>query len=136
MTLAGPKRVESTADLRKFGLLVGSVFLLIALYIRWRHGDRMTQVVAFGVLGLLLVLFGGIAPRALKRPYAAWMALAHAMSKVTTPIFMGIIYFVVLTPIGVVLRAVGRDSIWSRPQGSQWVTRPTNLRQSVLERQF
>ena len=64
---------------------------------------------------------GIVVPTRLGPLQRAWMGLAHAISKVTTPIFLGVVYFLVLTPTGIVMRAVGRrrlrreledDSYW------------------------
>lgn len=50
-----------------------------------------------------------------------WVALAHAISKVTTPILMGIVYFLVVTPIGLVMRLLGRNR--SRRHGQRQASR-------------
>ena len=64
------------------------------------------------------------------------MRLALAMSKVTTPIFLGIVYFVVVTPIGILRRVAGHRSLeHSVGNGGYWVVRP-EPRQSDLRRQF
>ena len=50
------------------------------------------------------------------------MALAHAISKVTTPIFLGVVYFLVLTPTGLVMRAFGRRRLRRDPvDDSYWI---------------
>jgi hypothetical protein len=49
------------------------------------------------------------------------MGLAHAISRVTTPVFLGVVYFAVMMPIGIVMRAVGRNPIRHHPrEGSYW----------------
>jgi hypothetical protein len=65
------------------------------------------------------------------------MRFAHGLSKITTPIFMGVVYFVVLTPVGLLRRLLGRNSL-VRPQGGTfWVSRPAGTaRKGDLERQF
>jgi hypothetical protein len=65
------------------------------------------------------------------------MAFAHALSKVTTPVFMGLVYFLVFTPVGVVRRVLGKNAL-VRPSvgGSYWVSRGVGARRSDLERQF
>ncbi len=69
--------------------------------------------------------------------YRRWMGLAMLLSKVTTPIFMGIVYFFVVTPIGLLLRLMGRRPLARpSPTGSLWVLRESGKRQSDLLRQF
>ena len=56
--------------------------------------------------------------------YRGWMGLAAAISKVTTPVVMGVLYFLVLTPIGLLLRAFGhRPLAPSRGVSSAWIPR-------------
>ena len=68
----------------------------------------------------------------------AWMGLAHAISRVTTPIFMGLIYFLVITPTGLLMRSLGRDPLeHAEVGGGFWVARPEDERRSrSMERQF
>jgi hypothetical protein len=64
------------------------------------------------------------------------MGLALAISKVTTPIFLGLVYFGLITPIGLVRRALGHDALKARRTGnSAWVPRETG-RQSGMKHQF
>ena len=65
------------------------------------------------------------------------MALALAMSRVTTPIFMAVIYYAVLTPFGLAMRVVGRRPLARRRDAeSFWIDRAPNARRSDLRRQF
>jgi hypothetical protein len=65
------------------------------------------------------------------------MSLAHAISKVTTPIVMGAVYFAVLAPVGVVMRALGRNPmVRQESSGSFWVTRTANDGRGTMEHQF
>ena len=121
---------------RKFGLTVGAAFLVLAAISRWR-GHSVTPLVLAG-LGSLLVLSGVALPGRLGPVYRAWMRLALLLSRVTTPIFMGLIYFVVLTPTGLLIRLLGRNPLRARKvAGSYWVTRPPAKPETdSLTRQF
>jgi hypothetical protein len=120
---------------RKFGVSVGAAFLVLAGLMWWR--GRTPGLVAFGVLGTLLLLAGLAIPGRLGPIYRAWMGFAALLSKVTTPIFMGIVYFLILTPVGIVLRLMGRNPLSQRrPDESVWVDREANQRRSDLLRQF
>lgn len=127
----------SPAEGRKFGLTVGGAFLLITAIIVWRGRLEVAPYVT-GAIGGLLVLAGLIAPTSLGPVNKAWMGLAHLLSKVTTPIFMGVVYFLILAPIGFVMRLSGRNPMVHKPVGDgYWFvrddTRPDPAR---LERQF
>jgi hypothetical protein len=75
-------------------------------------------------VGAVLILLGAVLPDALGPVHRVWMALAGAISKVTTPIFMGVVYFGVLTPIGLIRRMVVGNPLKPRVKGgSLWVGR-------------
>ena len=126
----------SPAEGRKFAFTVGAAFLVLAGIVWWRGHD--TVATGFGGLGGTLLVLGVVIPGRLGPVYRAWMGLAFAISKITTPIVMGITYFVVLTPIGLVMRLVGYNPIRrAETEGSFWVSRPEGSgRRSNLSRQF
>lgn len=96
----------------------------------------MLAVAILGTVGGLLFAAGLVVPRHLGPVERAWMALARAISKVTTPIIMGIVYFVVLMPVGLALRLAGRNPLTRRHGGSSfWVDRSADAK-SDLRRQF
>lgn len=125
----------SAREGRKFGFTVGGAFLALGGLLWWRHRPAAPYL---GGLGAALALAALVAPTYLGPVQKAWMALAHAISKVTTPIFMAIVYFVVLTPIGLVRRAFGSNALEHRAKGdSYWVTRsPEGQARASMERQF
>jgi hypothetical protein len=134
MTHLDPKRPTTTKELRKFGLLVGGAFVAIAVISFLRHKPTIVPGI-FGSLGGLLLLTGLAAPAALSKVYAGWMGMAMMLSKVTTPIFMGVIYFVVITPAGALMRLFGRNKL-KTVGDTAWFTRPPGERRGDLERQF
>ena len=118
---------------RRFGLQVGAAFLVLAGILLWRHYPRVAATLA--MVGTAFVLAGLFIPGRLGPVYRAWMGLALAISKVTTPIILGVLYFVVLTPIGLIARAVGhRPLTHERGTSSVWIRRTTPG--SDLEQQF
>lgn len=121
---------------RKFAFTVGLAFCALAGLSWWR--GHLPVAGALGVLGAGLLLAGVVVPTRLGPLQHAWMSLAHAISKVTTPVFMGVVYFVVLTPTGLVMRALGRRPLQREPKdGSYWI--PKNRRGggvSDMNRQF
>jgi hypothetical protein len=119
---------------RKFGLTVGVAFFALTALMIWR--DNAVAAKVTGSLGARLVLGGLLIPARLGPVHAAWMGLAHAISKVTTPIFMGIVYFLVLAPVGMVMRLFGRNPMRHEPvEASFWKTRASGHGHD-LRRQF
>ena len=128
-------RLSPASQGRKFGLTVGTAFLLLAGVAYWRGSLKTATVL--GSIGAALLLGALVAPAQLLPVERAWMGLAHAISKVTTPILMGVLYFAFFTLIGWVRRATGRNSlIRTKTAGSFWVDRPATQRRGDLERQF
>lgn len=107
---------------REFGLLVGTVLVLIGSW--WLYHDKWRSA-AFGFVGIgaLLIVLGLLLPRGLVIPNRAWMSLAGALSLVTTPIILGIIFFTIFLPIGFFKRLTGWDPLRRRAPaaGSYWL---------------
>ena len=123
------------AEGRRFGVQVGLAFAVLGALARWR-GHPTSSSVLIG-LGLALLAGGLLFPGRLGPIYRGWMAFAVAISKVTTPIIMGIIYFLVVTPSGLLLRLFGHRPL-VRPRGTTyWISRtdPANAR-GDMHRQF
>lgn len=124
------------AEGRRFGGTVGGAFLVFA-GIAWFRGHPTTATV-LATVGGTLVLAGLMVPTHLGPVERAWMRMAHAISRVTTPIVMAAMYFVVLTPVGLLRRTLSRNPLVhvSADQG-YWMVRPAGRRRSSsLERQF
>ena len=122
-------------ELRSFALAVGGALLAVGGILAVR--GRATAAAGLAALGAALVAGGLVAPARLGPVHRAWMAFALAISGVTTPVFMGIVYFGVLTPIALTMRLVGRRPLVRRPGApTYWVERPAGARRSDLRRQF
>jgi Saxitoxin biosynthesis operon protein SxtJ len=72
----------------------------------WRHQSPRFWAVT---LAVVLVLPALVAPSVLKPAYRAWMALAAVLAWINTRIILGLVFFLVVTPIGLVMRLLGRD---------------------------
>jgi Saxitoxin biosynthesis operon protein SxtJ len=98
----------SRAEGRSFGLTVGAAFVVLAVIGVLRH---VTMPLVLGSLGGVLIAGGLMVPGWMVPVRSAWMRLAHGISRVTTPIVMGLIFFLALTPIGLVRRLFGKDTV-------------------------
>lgn len=126
----------STAQARRFGLTVGPAFVGLAVILVWRGHAMGASVAAAG--GGVLTLVALAAPSALRPVERIWMRFAHGISTVTTPLVMGVVYFLVLAPIGVALRAMGRSPLrHAGAAGGLWVSRDQEAgRRGGMNRQF
>ena len=131
---AGVPARLTPAEGRKFAFTVGVAFLVLAALVWWRHKPTLAAV--FAGLGGLLLVAGLVVPGQLSPVHRAWMGLAHAISKVTTPIFMGVVFFLVITPIGALMRLVGRRPLVHRERDGGFWGAPASGGRSDIERQF
>jgi hypothetical protein len=108
---------------RRFGLLVGAAFVALAALAAWRGHPLSAR--GFAALGAALIAAGVLVPARLGTVHRLWMQLAGAVSKVTTPVVLGVVYFAAVTPTGVLRRLFGGDRlVRSRAATTFWVTRP------------
>lgn len=94
---------------RQFGLMVGGIFAAIGVWPLLRKGEdiRLWAV----VLGTLLMVPALVLPKSLGPIYRLWMILGHALGWVNTRIILGAIFFGLITPMGLVMRMAGKDSM-------------------------
>jgi hypothetical protein len=103
----------SRSELRKFGLLVGGIFVAIAGYKLVRHRAGPATELA-GLAGAILVVAGGAAPSLLGPLHTAWMRVGAVLGWINTRILLGAIFFLVLTPTSLLMRLFGRDPLQRR----------------------
>ena len=124
-------------ELRKFGLMVGGVFVAIGLLFLLRH--KSSYPIFLGV-GSTLIGFGAIWPCALKYIYIAWMALAFMLGFVTSNVILMLFFFLLVTPIGFLVRLLGKDFLarkWDKQAGSYWIACAKETKTAATyERQF
>ena len=67
----------------------------------------------------MLVVLALLAPRALAWPNRAWFALGMLMHRIVSPVVLGAIYFLVVTPIAFAMRLAGRDPLDRRREAAK-----------------
>jgi hypothetical protein len=124
-------------DLRKFGLMVGGVFAVLGGLFLWRHKSFYPW---FLWPGGVLLGFGALWPRALKWVYLAWMSGAFVLGFIISHIILGIFFYLVITPIGLLARLAGKDFLslkLDRAAKSYWIPRERKAKSPAdYERQF
>ncbi|HYF37177.1 MAG TPA: SxtJ family membrane protein [Prosthecobacter sp.] len=122
---------SSKRALRKFGLLVGGVFALIALLGLWKHWSHPV-VLAFGGLAAFLIVFGAVAPEFLRSIHRRWMTFALALGWCMSRIILTLLFGLVIVPfafLGRVLRLPFTKMRRASPQDSYWLDHPARVRQ-------
>lgn len=102
--------------LRQFAGLWLAFFLFLAWWLGW-HADRPTV----GWVLLIVALVGGVGgavwPAAIKPVFVGWMVLAFPIGWFISRVILGILFYAMFTPIGLVFRLMGRDALRLRPPG-------------------
>ena len=93
---------------RSFGIVFFIVFLLIALYPLTYSQDIRIWSVIISIIFLVLGLFNSKILTPLNK---LWFKFGIFLGKIISPIIMGIIFFLVVTPIGLLMRLLGKDLI-------------------------
>jgi Saxitoxin biosynthesis operon protein SxtJ len=108
---------------RSFGLSVGGVLVAIAAVLLWR--GRIIAAEAMAIIGALLIAAGALRPALLAVPSAIWWRVALLLGWINARIILTIAFAVLLTPIGWLWRATGRDPLArNRRTFSGWVPYP------------
>ena len=113
------------AQARKSALLVAAVLLAIAAWNLYR--GRTTVVMIFAAIGGALLVAGLFVPAAARGFHKAWMRLAVLLGQINSRVLLTLVYYLVVTPYGIVTRLVGRDPLRRRGASAEsyWVERKT-----------
>jgi len=132
------KNIKSEkSDLRKFGITIGLFLMILAGVLFWRGRE------SFGILlvsGLALCLLGLTIPVVLKPVYWIWMVLATILGWIMTRVILSLLFYLVITPIGVISRLSGNrflDLKWDKSKSTYWNYRVSKQQNPEdYERQF
>ena len=118
---------------KSFGILFFIVFLLIAIWPVINSEPIRIWSIIISILFLILGITNSKILTPLKR---GWIKLGEILGKVVAPIIMGFIYFIIITPIGILMRLFGKDllNIKFNKNKSYWIKREKNI--NTMKRQF
>ena len=129
-------QIQSSTD-RSFGFVFATVFLIIALYpLLHAAGIRIWAVAVSGVFLLLAALV----PQVLAPANRLWTKFGMLLHNIVSPIALGILFFLVVTPTGLLMRLFGKDPLRLRfdpAADSYWIKRdPPGPAADSLKNQF
>ena len=119
---------KSSVELRKFAIVMTVAFGIIGGILWWKSGCTLTCGYShwklFAGLSGFFLITGLVYPRILLPIEWAWMKLAHYMSIVMTYIILTLTFFLIITPMGLLLKLMGKDLLSQKfptKEASYWV---------------
>ena len=106
---------------RSFGLVFFIVFVLIAIYPLINQGELRIWSLIIALFFLVLGLFNSKILTPLNK---LWFRFGLFLGKIISPIIMGVIFFLVVTPIGLLMRFFGKDVLnlkLNKKKSSYWI---------------
>jgi hypothetical protein len=125
-------------ELRTFGLCA-LAFLCVVGWIVGRRTDSITNGVTIATIGLVLAVLGFALPRALRPIWIVLMVVNYPIGWVVTHVIMALIFYLVVTPVGVIMRLTGRDPMeraFDRSAKTYWKPRRTDPSSTRYFRQY
>lgn len=122
---------------RAFGIVFAAVFAVVGLWPL--AGGGAVRAWALAVAGALVAV-ALARPRWLAGPNRLWARLGHLLHKVVTPVVMGLVFFATVTPVALIMRALGKDPLalrFDRGAQSYWIERrPPGPAPATMRNQF
>ena len=119
---------------RSFGIIFFIVFLIIGLWPLKNSENPNLYII--GISGIFLVL-GMLNSKILSPLNKAWIKLGELLGTIIAPIVMALVYFIVLTPISLIVRMFGKDLLelkFLKKRETYWIKRKKDL--SSMKKQF
>ena len=125
--------IKSSSN-RNFGLVFFVVFLIVALWpLKNAEDIRLWSL----VLSIIFFILGVLNSKLLTPLNKLWFKFGIFLGAIISPIIMGIVYFLVVTPTGVLMRLLGKDLLKThkiKSASTYWTKR--NKQQTTMKKQF
>ena len=126
--------MKSQSSNRSFGLLFFIVFIVVGL---WPITKGETANIYLILISLFFLIFGLINSKILSPFNKAWIKLGEILGLIISPIIMALVYFIILTPISLIVRMLGKDLLglkFLKKQDTYWSKRKKKL--GTMKKQF
>ena len=121
---------------KKFGFFFTFVFAILAFYFLFI--DSILWAQALAILAVLFLLITVTIPQVLLPLNKLWMRFGLLLGMIVSPIVLGIIFFGLVTPYGVVMGMFGRDELRLKftKKSSHWISRSESIKSDSFKNQF
>ena len=125
--------MDKVSSNRSFGILFCIVFALIAAWPVIQDGQVRIWPIPISFIFLVLGLLNS---KLLTPLNLAWIKFGELLGRIVAPIVMAIVYFLIITPIGLFMRLIGKDLLNTKfsKDNSYWIKRQKNI--GSMKRQF
>ena len=126
--------MKSQSSNKSFGLLFFVVFLIIGLW-PLKNGENLNFY--FIATSIIFLVLGLINSKLLTPFNKSWIKLGEILGIVIAPIVMALVYFVILTPVSLIVRVFGKDLLnlkFLKEKDTYWIKRKKNL--GSMKKQF
>jgi|TARA_B100000242_G_C42604192_1_gene285232 hypothetical protein len=126
--------MKNNTQNRSFGILFFIVFLALGLWPLTKGNEINVYLISISLVFLVLGLFNS---KILSPLSKAWIKLGEILGKIIAPIVMAIVYFIILTPVSLLVRVFGKDLIglkFKKNQNTYWIKRKKDL--GTMDKQF
>ena len=126
--------MKSQNSNRSFGLLFFIVFIVVGL---WPIIKGETANIYLILISLFFLIFGLINSKILSPFNKAWIKFGEILGLIIAPIIMALVYFIILTPISLIVRMLGKDLLglkFLKKQDTYWIKRVKKL--GTMKKQF
>ena len=126
--------MKSQSSNRSFGLLFFIVFIVVGL---WPITKGETANIYLIIISLFFLIFGLINSKILSPFNKAWIKLGEILGLIIAPIIMALVYFIILTPISIIVRMLGKDLLglkFMKKKDTYWIKRVKKL--GTMKKQF
>ncbi len=132
------KNIKSEkSDLRKFGITIGLILMIVSGFLFWKEKESFQILLTAGAI---LLILGLTIPVILKPIYWVWMIFATIIGWFMTKLILSLLFYVILTPIGLIPRLIGKQFIglkWNKKYSTYWNYRSgVVFEQERCEKQF
>ena len=119
---------------RSFGILFFLVFLGFGL---WPLTKELSPNIYLIIISVVFLVLGLLNSKLLSPLNEIWIKFGEILGRVIAPLIMALVYFFILTPISLLVRAFGKDLLglkYSRQQNSYWIKRKKEI--GTMDKQF
>ena len=131
--MASNSKIKISSN-RNFGLVFFVVFLIVALWpLKYEEDFRLWSL----TLSIIFFILGIINSKLLTPLNMLWFKFGILLGSIVSPIVMGIVYFLVVTPIGVFMRFLGKDLLKTskvKNTNTYWIQR--DKQKNTMKKQF